>query len=95
MIIQDLLLAIGVKPADFVAGLAGGMVNALVFRRSNPVAIVSSMVVGALTASYLSDTFAHYAGTSGGASAFIVGLAAMAICQGIVEAVSKWRPKGE
>jgi FtsH-binding integral membrane protein len=95
MNLQDMLLAIGVKPGDFVAGLAGGIVNALVFRRSSPVAVISSMIVGALTASYLSDTFSHYAGTSGGASAFIVGLAAMAICQGIVEAVTKWRPKGE
>jgi len=77
---------------DLVAGFAGGVVNAFVFKRANPVAIIGSMIVGALTANYLSDIVGKYLGTSGGASAFIVGLAGMAICQGIVEAAKAWRP---
>lgn len=85
-------LTLGLKMPDLVAGFAGGVVNAFVFKRANPVAIVGSMIVGALTANYLSDIVGKYLGTSGGASAFIVGLAGMAICQGIVEAAKAWRP---
>jgi hypothetical protein len=86
------LVQIGVKMPDLVAGLAGGVVNAFVFKRSDPVSIIGSMVVGSLTANYLSEPIGHYIGTSGGAGAFIVGLAGMAICQGIVEAAKSWRP---
>lgn len=88
----SLLLYLGIKMPDMVAGFAGGIVNTFVFKRSNPAAIIGSMIVGALTANYLSESAAHYTGTSGGAAAFIVGLSGMAICQGIVEGVKKWRP---
>lgn len=86
------LLSIGIKMPDLVAGFAGGVVNAFVFKRSDPVSIIGSMMVGALTANYLSGPIGSYLGTSGGASAFVVGLAGMAICQGIVEAAKSWRP---
>jgi hypothetical protein len=86
------LLSIGVKMPDLIAGFAGGVVNAFVFKRADPASIVGSMIVGALTANYLSESVGHYLGTSGGAAAFIVGLAGMAICQGIVEAAKSWRP---
>lgn len=89
-------VSIGVKMPDLIAGFAGGVVNAFVFKRSDPASIVGSMIVGALTANYLSDSFAaflnRFVGTSAGAAAFIVGLAGMAICQGIVEAAKNWRP---
>lgn len=88
----DLFVAIGIKSQDLVAGLAGGVVNAFVFQRSNPVAIVGSVIVGALTAAYLTEPAGRITGTTGGATAFIVGLGAMAICQGIVGAITKWRP---
>jgi zinc transporter ZupT len=87
-----LLAQIGVKIPDLIAGFAGGVVNAFVFKRADPWSIVGSMIVGALTANYLSDVIGHYIGTSGGAAAFVVGLAGMAICQGIVEAAKSWRP---
>lgn len=86
------LVWLGVKMPDLIAGFAGGVVNAFVFKRADPVSIVGSMIVGALTANYLSEPVGHYLGTSGGAAAFIVGLAGMAICQGIVEAAKSWRP---
>ena len=85
-------LSLGVKMPDLVAGFAGGVVNAFIFKRADPVSIVGSMIVGALTANYLSESVGHYLGTSGGAAAFIVGLAGMAICQGIVEAAKSWKP---
>lgn len=88
----DLLLALGIKTQDVLAGLAGGVVNSFVFKQSNPMAITGSIVVGALTANYLGDVASKYTGTSGGASAFIVGLVGMAVCQGIAEAATRWKP---
>lgn len=89
----DSLLSVGIKVQDILAGLAGGVVNAFIFQRSNPVAIIGSVVVGALTANYLSEPAGKIVGVSGGAAAFIVGLSAMAICQGLVSAAAKWTPK--
>lgn len=91
---SDLMLDLGIKTQDVVAGLAGGVVNAFVFQRSNPVAIFGSVIVGALTAAYLTDPAAKFTGTNGGATAFIVGLGAMAICQGIVGQITKWKTGG-
>lgn len=90
----DPLIDIGVKTQDLIAGLAGGVVNAFVFQRSNPLAIVGSVVVGALTAAYLTEPAAKVTGTTGGATAFIVGLGAMAICQAIIGGISRWKPTG-
>lgn len=92
MTLPEFLTVIGIKPQDIMAGLAGGIVNAFVFKRSNPMAIVGSMVVGSLTANYLGEIAGKFTGTSEGAAAFIVGLCGMAVCQGIIEAGSKWRP---
>lgn len=86
------LVQIGINIQDALAGFAGGVVNAFVFKRSDPYSVIGSMVVGALTANYLSGPVGHYTGTSGGAAAFVVGLAGMAICQGIVEAAKMWKP---
>lgn len=86
-----LLREIGIKIPDLIAGLSGGIVNAFVFKRSDPWSIIGSVVVGALTANYLSPIVATYVGTGNGAAAFIVGLAGMAICQGIVEGAKNWR----
>ena len=88
----DFLLSLGLKAQDLVAGLAGGVVNAIVFKRSTPVAVVGSMLVGALTANYLGEYAAKYTGTSSGAAAFLVGLTGMIICQIIVAAAGKWTP---
>jgi membrane-associated protease RseP (regulator of RpoE activity) len=83
---------LGINLPDLVAGFCGGVVNAFIFKRSDPLSILGSMVVGALTANYLSGPIGHYVGTQSGASAFIVGLAGMAICQGIVESAKSWKP---
>lgn len=88
----DFLISLGFKTQDLVAGLSGGVVNAIVFKRSNPVAVISSMIVGALTANYLGEYGAKYTGTSEGTAAFIVGLCGMIICQLIVAGAAKWTP---
>lgn len=82
---DDFFAIIGIHLKDLVAGFAGGVVNAFVFKKSNPWAIIGSIVVGGLAANYLGSTVAKIIGTSDGFSAFVVGLAGMAICQGIVE----------
>ena len=87
-----LLFTLGIKLPDLFAGFAGGVVNAFVFKRSDPWAVAGSMVVGAFTANYLGEPATHVLGLSNGASAFIVGIAGMAICQGIIAAVQNWKP---
>ena len=47
------LISLGIKMPDLVAGFAGGVVNAFVFKRSDPVSIIGSMIVGALTANQI------------------------------------------
>jgi ABC-type xylose transport system permease subunit len=89
---------LGISLPDVIAGFCGGVVNAFVFKRVEPWAMVGSVVVGTLTANYLGPLIGHYIGSTGGAPAFITGLAGMALCQGIVDAASKWRiigPKGD
>jgi hypothetical protein len=86
------LYDLGLRLPDLIAGFAGGVVNALVFHRAEPLSIVTSTVVGALTANYLGEPSSHVTGLSEGASSFVVGLAAMAITQGIMTAVQQWRP---
>jgi hypothetical protein len=81
---------IGFHIKDMVAGFAGGIANAFIFKKSNPWTILGSIVVGGLAANYLGSTVSRFLGTSDGASAFIVGLAGMAICQRIVESSSSW-----
>ena len=83
---------LGLKTQDLVAGLSGGVVNAIVFKRSNPVAIIGSMLVGSLTANYLAETASKYTGTSEGTAAFLVGLCGMILCQMIVAAAAKYTP---
>lgn len=87
----DVFVDLGLRIQDIIAGLSGGVVNAFVFRRSEPWSIIGSVVVGALTANYLSEPAIKYTGTSGPATAFIVGLCGMAICQGIFAAVQRVR----
>lgn len=89
----DIFVALGIRVQDALAGLAGGIVNAFVFQRSNPVAIIGSVLVGGFTANYLAETATKYLGTSSGAGAFIVGLCAMAVCQSLVAAAAKWSPR--
>lgn len=89
---DGLLAEFGIRLNDLIAGFAGGVVNSFVFRRSEPWSVIGSMIVGALTANYLTEPVSRYIGTGSGPAGFIVGLAGMAICQGIVEAAKSWRP---
>lgn len=89
---KQFLLELGIKIPDLIAGFAGGVVHAFVFQRQNPLEVIGSVVVGALTANYLGETAGRLIGASDGAAAFIVGLGGMAICQGLFQAAQRWRP---
>jgi hypothetical protein len=87
---DDFLSAVGIHLQDLIAGFAGGVANAFIFKKSKPWAIIGSIVVGGFAANYLGGPVGKLLGTSAGTSAFIVGLAGMAICQGIVESAGTW-----
>jgi len=87
---NDFLSMLGIHLQDLVAGFAGGVANAFVFKKSKPWAIIGSIIVGGLAANYLGSVVGKLLGTSEGTSAFIIGLAGMAICQGIVESAGSW-----
>ena len=87
-----ILVEMGIRAADVLAGFCGGVVNAIVLKRSEPWAIIGSVVVGGLTANYLADPFMKYLGTGQGTTAFLVGLAGMAICQGVIAGAKNWNP---
>jgi len=80
---------IGLNASRLIAGFGGGLVHAFIFKRSHPWAVASSVLTGTLTANFLAPAASHYApiwfGDSG--VAFLVGLTAMAICQGAVSMV--------
>lgn len=87
---DDFFSFFGIHLKDLVAGLAGGVANAFVFKKSDPWAVIGSIVVGGLAANYLGATIGRLLGTSEGFAAFIIGLAGMAICQGIIESAGSW-----
>lgn len=88
---NDWLMELGIKIQDMVAGFAGGVVNAFVFKQSDPWGVVGSVLVGALTANYLGEATARQFGLGEGTGSFITGLCAMAVCQGIVEAAKRYK----
>jgi hypothetical protein len=80
----------GLNVMRLSAGFGGGVVHALVRRQATPISVVASVVVGTLTANYLGAAAGHYAPVwvGDGAIAFLVGLSAMEICQGVMRLVS-------
>jgi len=83
---------LGIVVPNLVAGFAGGVVNALVFRRADALSIIGSVVVGSLTANYLGDPVSKMIGTTPHVAAFLVGMGGMAFVQGLIEAMKGWRP---
>lgn len=89
-----ILFELGIRASDILAGFCGGVVNAFVLKRSEPWSIIGSVVVGGITANYLTEPFMKYLGTGQGTAAFLVGLAGMAVCQGVIGAAKNWTPFG-
>ena len=81
----------GFHTRDIIAGFMGGIANSFVYKKSKPWAIIGSVVVGGISANYLSPVISNIFGTSSETSAFLVGLTGMAVCQHIVESARSWK----
>jgi pilus assembly protein TadC len=97
----DLFTLLGVKLSHLAAGVAGGVVRAFLVG-SGIYAAVSSVVTGALTAAYLTvpvtNAYTKATGISADMNfehgvAFVVGLTAMLICEGLIAKVRTWSKK--
>jgi len=86
----EFLATLGIKIPDIVSGIAGGMVNALLFQRTSPIAAMSSVLAGGLTANYLAEPMAKQFTLNIGTAGFIIGLTAMIVCQGLMTGANKW-----
>lgn len=89
---------IGVKTSHLIAGIAGGIVRALL-AGSDMMTAIASVVIGSLTAGYLTSPvykavtvyFPASADTSTEhAVGFLVGLTAMLICEGALRFAKQW-----
>lgn len=88
---NEFLAWLGIKVPDLVAGMLGGVVKALVFHKEKPAETVVSGIVGGLTANYLGEALASKIGFGLGATCFAVGIAAMVLCQVILDRAQKLR----
>lgn len=89
----QILTDLGINLKIAIAGFWGGVCNAFVLRTANPKELAGSIIVGLFTANYLGQVAVKYIGDWVGelGSGFIVGLSAMAICQGILAASKLWK----
>lgn len=87
----DALLTLGISIPELVAGFCGGIAHVLFMRVLEPFEAIGLIVGGALTANYLTPLIAHQIGTTGYVTPFIVGLAGMSICRGILEWAKSWQ----
>jgi hypothetical protein len=88
---KQYLAELGIGLQLIIAGFAGGVLNALIMGNSRPFAVVTSIVAGTLTANYLAGTLAAFMNVSENAAAFLCGLTAMVLCQGILAAAKHWQ----
>lgn len=80
---------LGFDLQNTVAGIAGGIVVAFVFEKSDPWDIIGSVVAGGLTANYVAGSVP---GTMQGSTAFFVGVVAMPMVKGWVVAIQRKTP---
>lgn len=88
-------LWLGIHIPEMTAGFAGGSCSAVFLSRAKPSQFLASMIVGALTANYMSAValkmvgLAINVGESGGTSAFLTGFLATPILQFVYSQVQK------
>ncbi|RVK79374.1 hypothetical protein CN157_09305 [Sinorhizobium meliloti] len=82
------LAAIGVQPTHLIAGLAGGIVHALVNKNGSPWERIVAGAVGALCAAFLTPFFLLLLGVTAlqfhGALGFVLGLVGMQLAIGFI-----------
>lgn len=92
------LTYLNIKLSYLLAGAAGGIVRAFLIGTS-AYAAISSIIVGTLSATYLTSTASQIYGAVFRVNvepnlqhgvAFVVGLTAMLICEGLLRMACKW-----
>jgi len=92
--LNQFLDLIGVKAADIFAGFAGGIVRVALLGtwRSDPWGGVGGVIAGTFAGMYLGPILPVYIGLKpNGGLTFIIGLAAMEVCQRLITLVTKWK----
>ncbi len=87
---------LGIKLTTVIAGFLGGLARALIMPGVTWSKALFSCVVGAITAGYLTPFALHwfsYSDVSGaeGAIGYLIGLTAMLIVEGVLNAAKKWK----
>lgn len=83
---DDFFSGLGLHVRVIIAGLMGGAIKTLLVRRVRPWKIVSSAIVGAVTANYLGPFISDRVGTPQELTGFLIGFAGMAASKKIIEA---------
>ena len=92
--LNEFLNLIGVKAPDIFAGFAGGVVRVALFGawRSDPWGALGGVIAGTFSGMYLGPILPGYVGlVPNGGLTFIIGLAAMEVCQRLITLVTKWK----
>lgn len=78
----------GLNIANIVAGMSGGICSALGLPQKSVAQIISSTIVGGLTANYVTPVAAGMAGINNtGFIAFAIGLTGMIVCLKLIDVV--------
>jgi hypothetical protein len=89
MMVRELFSWIGVDPRDAASGFAGGVVRALIPPFLGPWISMSYVMIGCLTAAWLTDWMAVlFGGTNRGATGFLIGTMATVILSAIEKGMS-------
>ncbi len=90
--VKELLAEHYIVMPNLIAGLIGGMVKALVFDKARPGEVVTTMIAGGFTANYSGETLGRLTNIPIGLACFIIGMAAMMICQAMLVEFAKRIP---
>lgn len=89
--IQDALTSLGLELKVLVAGFLGGLANVFFMKKVAAWQAVGSVFIGTVTAGYLTPIAIRVFGFDlGGGASFVIGLCAMAICQGLFSIANRW-----
>lgn len=90
------LVAIGVNPAHFFAGIAGTIVRIAIQGKKLTLEVLTGAFAGSLCAVYLSPLMARWIAldptdaAANGGLAFVLGMIGLSIAEGLVRAGQRW-----
>ena len=89
---KELLRELGLNISYIVAGFLGGVVRAFVAQDPRPWIVVGFIVIGAVTANYITELLAKYLSFNPGAAGFFVGFTATVLLQRFLNYAEKIDP---